>query len=240
MDRRKRVAIVQSNYIPWKGYFDLINSVDEFILLDDVQYTRRDWRNRNRIKTAGGVIWLTIPVNVKGRYDQRIDETTVSDPNWADAHWTTIRHNYAGARHFEEYAEAVQGAYRDIPSGLLSEVNSHMLTAICGLLGIRTPITHSTDYHAAGRKGDRLLNLCLEAGANEYLSGPTARSYLDETSFAQAGVATSFFSYDGYPEYEQLHPPFEHAVSILDLIFNAGHEAASYMKSFSAAVGHAD
>jgi hypothetical protein len=240
MSQHRRVAIVQSNYIPWKGYFDLVNSVDEFILLDDVQYTRRDWRNRNRIKTPQGVIWLTIPVNVKGRYEQRIDQTTVSDLSWAETHWETIRHNYAGAPHFDEYAGAVEAVYRGVSSNLLSDINQHMLTAVCDLLDIHTPVKRSTEYTAVGRKGNRLLSLCLDAGATEYLSGPAAKAYLDESAFEEAGVEVSFFDYDGYPEYEQLHPPFEHAVSILDLIFNTGSEASTYMKSFSTATGRAN
>ena len=111
MTAGKRVAIVQSCYIPWKGYFDLINLVDEFILYDDRQYTRRDWRNRNRIKTAQGSQWLTIPVEVKGRYDQRIDETLISDPGWAEKHWKTLTHSYASAPHFDEYREAFEALY---------------------------------------------------------------------------------------------------------------------------------
>ena len=108
----KTVAIVQSCYIPWKGYFDLINLVDEFILYDDRQYTRRDWRNRNRIKTPQGSQWLTIPVEVKGRYDQRIDETRISDPDWAEQHWKTLTHNYASAPHFDDYGERLRVALR--------------------------------------------------------------------------------------------------------------------------------
>src|SRR5437762_7629049 len=104
----KSVAIVQSCYIPWKGYFDLIASVDEFILYDDRQYTRRDWRNRNRIKTAAGTRWLTIPVQVSGRYTQRIDETRIADPRWAASHWSAIRQSYARASHFERYAERLE------------------------------------------------------------------------------------------------------------------------------------
>jgi hypothetical protein len=234
MGGRRRVAIVQSNYIPWKGYFDLINSVEEFITLDDVQYTRRDWRNRNRIKTPQGVIWLTIPVNIKGRYEQRIDETTVSDPSWAEAHWKTIRHSYAGAPHFDEFRDAVGAAYQEVDSERLTDINRHMLEAVCPLLGIRTPLKRSTEYGAVGRKTDRLLNLCLAAGATEYLSGPAAKAYLDEAAFREAGVAVSWFDHSGYPEYKQPHPPFEHSVSVLDLIFSTGREAPRYMKSFSA------
>src|SRR5687768_17987150 len=96
----KRIAIVQSNYIPWKGYFDLINSVDEFILFDSAQYTRRDWRNRNLVKTSAGPTWLTIPVATKGKFDQRICDTVVSERNWPQQHWKTIAHWYAKATHF--------------------------------------------------------------------------------------------------------------------------------------------
>ena len=240
MGERKRVAIVQSNYIPWKGYFDLINSADEFVILDDVQYTRRDWRNRNRIKTPQGVIWLTIPVNVKGRYEQRIDETTVSDPAWAEAHWESLRHSYARAPHFEQFCDAVEAAYREISSDRLSDINRNMLEMVCALLGIHTPMKRSTEYGAAGRKSDRLLNICLAAGATEYLSGPAAKAYLDEAAFREAGVTVSWFDYSGYPEYEQPYPPFEHSVSILDMVFSTGSEAPRYMKSFSAATADAN
>src|SRR5208283_1807000 len=95
----KSLAAIQSNYIPWKGYFDIINRVDEFMLYDDAQYTRRDWRNRNKIKTPRGLRWLTIPVRVKGKFHQKICETEISDPGWAAGHWQTLRQNYARAKH---------------------------------------------------------------------------------------------------------------------------------------------
>src|SRR5262245_25332489 len=107
----KAVAIVQSNYIPWKGYFDLINLVDEFILYDDVQYTRRDWRNRNKIKTANGPQWLTIPVEVKGKYSQKIKDTMITDPDWAHKHWRSIAHSYSKARCFRQYSEFFEDLY---------------------------------------------------------------------------------------------------------------------------------
>src|ERR1700754_2429408 len=105
MDRpAKRVAIVQSNYIPWKGYFDLIAAVDEFILYDDMQYTRRDWRNRNQIKTPLGVQWMTVPVQVKGKYYQKIKDTEIDGIDWAEAHWRLLAQNYRRAAHFNEIA----------------------------------------------------------------------------------------------------------------------------------------
>ena len=229
----KRVAIVQSNYVPWKGYFDMMNLVDEFILFDDVQYTRRDWRNRNLIKTAAGLHWLTIPVNVKGKYTQAVRETTVSEPDWAAKHWQTLIHNYGRAPHFKSLAAAFEALYASAGSmEYLSRINRCFLETVAELLGIRTRLSWSMDYEIVEGKTERLLHLCRQAGATEYLSGPAARAYLDESLFARAGISVRFMSYDDYPEYPQLHPPFEHGVSIVDLLFNVGLNAPRYMKSF--------
>jgi WbqC-like protein family len=230
----KTVAIVQSCYIPWKGYFDLIRSADEFILYDDRQFTRRDWRNRNKIKTADGVRWLTVPVHVKGRYHQRIDETVVSDASWADRHLKTLVHAYAGAPHFTEFADALEELYgRAGREPLLSRVNRLFLDWVCDVLQIGTALTWSTDYDVEGDRTGRLVSLCRAAGGTRYVSGPRARGYLDEDEFARAGIELVYADYDGYPVYEQLHPPFEHGVTILDLLFHVGSEAPSYMKSLA-------
>jgi hypothetical protein len=231
----KVVAISQSNYIPWKGYFDLINAVDEFILLDDVQYTRRDWRNRNLIKTPQGLIWLTIPLHVQRRSRQRIDEMVVADPAWAVRHWETLRHSYRRAPWFEAAQATFEPLYLDVPETYLSRINRAFLEAICRLLGVRTKIAASTDYLPRGRSTERLVELCLQAGATGYLTVPTARAYLDEQQFDRAGIALFWIDYDGYPEYPQLHGSFEHRVSVLDLIFSTGPSAPEYMKSFGAA-----
>jgi hypothetical protein len=234
MNEEKRVAIVQSCYIPWKGYFDLINLVDEFILYDDRQYTRRDWRNRNRIKTPQGTQWLTIPVKVKGRYEQRIDETLIDDPRWADRHWMTLEHNYSAAPHFNDYAETVSALYSRAQEPLLSAVNRAFIEAICALLRIETAFSWSSEYEAEGTKTDRLVSLCKAARATTYLSGPSAKEYMDEGLFEAAGIELEYMDYSGYPEYPQLHPPFEHEVTILDLLFNTGPEAPGFMKSLAA------
>jgi hypothetical protein len=229
----KRVAIVQSCYIPWKGYFDVINSVDEFILYDDRQYTRRDWRNRNRIKTPQGPRWLTIPVKVRGRYHQRIDETEVSDPRWPVAHWHTLEQNYARAAYFDEYRDTLEQLYVETEERRLSAVNRRFLDALCALLGISTPLVPSTEYEVEGDRTERLVALCQAAGATHYLTGPSARDYLDERLFDSAGIALEYADYTGYPEYQQLFPPFDHEVTLLDLILSTGPEAQRYMKSFS-------
>jgi hypothetical protein len=229
----KKVAIVQSNYIPWRGYFDLINSVDEFILYDDMQYTIRDWRNRNLIKTANGPLWLTIPVEVKGKYFQKIKDVTVSDPQWARKHWASITHSYSKAPCFPTYKELFADLYGRAEERLLSMINHRFISAICRLLGIRTAISWSMDYELVGDKTEKLVNLCKQAGATHYLSGPAAKSYLVEESFNREGISVSYIDYSGYPEYSQLYPPFEPGVSILDLIFNEGPDAATYMKTFA-------
>ena len=227
------MAIVQSNYIPWKGYFDLINLVDEFILFDDMQYTRRDWRNRNLIKTPAGPKWLTIPVAVKGNYFQKINETTVSDPRWAGKHWKSIVNNYSKARYFELYRELFESLYLGLEERFLSRINYLFIDAICKTLGISTRISWSDDYASAEGKTERLVSLCRQSGATTYISGPAARDYIDEALFSDAQIELQYMDYSSYPEYSQLSSPFDHRVSIIDLIFNEGPEATKYMKSFS-------
>ncbi|MGD0464558.1 MAG: WbqC family protein [Tepidisphaeraceae bacterium] len=227
----KRIAILQSSYIPWKGYFDLIRAVDEFILFDDVQYTRQDWRNRNIVKTPRGAQWLTVPVKGKGKFGQTIEETLVSDPHWARRHWQVIAHNYRGAPFFAQYRPAFETAYLECREERLSRINHRFLTLICSLLNIRTKISWSRDYVVSEGKTQRLVELCRQAGATEYLSGPAARDYIQPELFAEGGIGLRYVDYDGYPEYPQLFPPFEHKVSVVDLLFNTGPDALRHMKA---------
>ena len=170
----KRLAVIQSSYIPWKGYFDLIRAADQFVLLDDVQFTKRDWRSRNRIKTKDGGAWLSIPVHTSGRYLQRIDEATISDPGWAARHWDDIRHSYARAPFFDALAPFFEPLYMKPASDRLSAVNHAFMLTICRLLGITTPISWSSDYRTRSGPNERLIDICLECGATDYLSGPSA------------------------------------------------------------------
>ena len=229
----KTVAILQSNYVPWKGYFDLMRSVDEFILYDEVQYTRRDWRNRNRFKTPAGVRWLTIPVMVKGRYLQRIDETLVSDPSWGERHWSSLLNWYGSAPYFDRYRDMLEAAFCAGGEEHLSNINRRFLELLAGLLEIRTPVRSSSEYRSVGAKTERLVSICEQAGATGYLSGPAAKAYLDEDMFAEAGISVHWMQYGPYPEYPQLYPPFEHHVSILDLLFSVGPQASTYLQGES-------
>ncbi len=228
----KKIAILQSNYIPWKGYFDLINQVDEFILYDDMQYTRNDWRNRNLIKSSTGIQWLTIPVKNKGKRLQKISETEIANPNWGKKHWKTLVINYSKAPYFNHYKEIFEPLYLNNKEQNLSQINYLFLTAINKILNINTTILWSSDFNVIGKKTERLVAICRDTEANEYISGPAAKSYMDETLFTDANITISWMDYSNYPSYPQLNPPFEHGVSILDLIFNQGSNSAKYMKSF--------
>lgn len=228
----KKTAILQSNYIPWKGYFDLINSVDEFILYDDVQYTRRDWRNRNKIKTSQGIQWLTIPVEVKGKYIQKINETKISDAKWGKKHWRRICQNYIKSKHFCDYKEIFEELYLNSEEEYLSKINYKFIKTINNILGINTKIGFSSDYELIDGQTERLINICKQAKAAEYISGPAAKMYIYEPLFQKENIKLTWMDYNNYEEYEQLYPPFDHYVSILDLIFNEGSNAVKFMKSF--------
>lgn len=230
MRSEKKVAILQSNYIPWKGYFDLIAAVDEFIIYDDMQYTRRDWRNRNLIKTPEGLKWLTVPVRVKGRYHQTIRETMLDGAEWPRRHWETLALNYRKATHFDEVAEWLSPLYSDASHESLSGLNRQFIEGICGYLDINTCLVNSWDYELRGGKSARLADLCVQAQASEYVSGPSAKAYIEEDAFRGRGIKLTWFDYTGYPEYPQLWGRFEHGVSVLDLLFNCGCNASDYLK----------
>ncbi len=227
----KRVAIVQSSYIPWKGFFDIIRRVDEFILYDDVQFTRRDWRNRNQIKTAQGLHWLSIPVKSKGRYEQLICETEISEPSWAEQHWQSIRHAYGKAPAFATHGARLQKIFESAAQQtLLSSVNGVLLREICAWLGLNTKITSSLDYVAQGSKTERLVSLCLASKATAYLSGPSAKAYMEPEQFSAHNIALDYIDYGPYPTYAQLHGAFVHTVAIVDLLLHMGDNAKDYIK----------
>ncbi|MDC0181993.1 WbqC family protein [Candidatus Thioglobus sp.] len=226
----KKVAILQSNYIPWKGYFDLIASVDEFIIFDDMQYTRRDWRNRNRIKTPIGLKWLSVPVQVKGKYDQKIRETQLSGSDWQITHWRILEQNYRNTPYFDEIEEWLKPLYTERFYTSLSEMNLTFISSIISYLSIDTVISNSSDYILASEKTERLVDLCRQVGGTEYISGPAAKAYIDENVFEQMNIKLKWFDYSCYQEYPQLWGEFVHEVTILDLLFNCGKNSKSHMR----------
>lgn len=219
-----RAAILQSNYIPWKGYFDIVHDVDVFIFHDDLQYTKGDWRNRNRIKTANGPRWLTIPVGTDEH--RRICDVRLPQGDWARSHWRRLEASYRHTPFFEEYRSFFEGVYLHRPWRTLSEINQTIIRETArDLLGIRAEFRWSTEFPLTHAKGQRVLEILRYVGAETYVSGPAARSYLDDQAFAEAGVTIEWKDYAGYPEYAQVHPPFAHDVSIVDLLFQTGPAA---------------
>ena len=226
----KKIAILQSNYIPWKGYFDMIAYVDEFILYDDMQYTRRDWRNRNQIKTPNGAQWLSVSVDVKGKYHQKIKDTLISSSDWGEAHWKTIKANYSRSPYFNDISCWLEPLYRESNFSSISQLNRSFIEAVCYYLGINTVISNSWDYPLVEGKTERLVNLCSQAGGKIYVSGPAAKDYIDEGAFEDSGIALEWFDYSGYAEYPQLWGEFTHGVTVLDLLFSCGKESPRYMR----------
>jgi len=232
----KRVAVLQSNYIPWKGYFDILHDVDLFVFHDDLQYTKQDWRNRNRIKTPRGLEWLTIPVGPCE--DRLICEVEIKDRSWAIAHWRRLRQHYSQAPCFGTYRDFLEHVYLGSTWESLSELNQFLIRTIArDFLGIATEIQNSRQYAPAGRKQDRLLDLLQKCGATAYVSGPAARSYIRPERFAEAGIELIWKDYSGYPEYPQFHPPFVHAVTILDLLLQVGPASPEHIWGWRKGLG---
>lgn len=226
-----RVAILQPSYIPWRGYFDIIRSVDLFVFFDNVQFTRRDWRTRNRIKTPHGTEWLSVPVCHAER-GATIAETRISDADdWRHRHLKSWHMNYARSAHYGDTVE-ILGNLDGRDGESIADLNLRLTTAICAYLGIRTPIVRATEISAAGRKTARLISILRDVGATAYLSGPSADAYIEEDAFLEAGISLEYKGYD-YAEYPQIWGPFDGAVTILDLIANCGSDAANRIASLT-------
>lgn len=228
-DKNKKIAIVQSSYIPWRGYFGLISAVDEFVLFDDMQFTKRDWRSRNKIKTANGSVWLTVPVQVRGKYHQRIMDTLVSDVKWRKKHWNSVKMNYAKSPFFKDYGSIFENLYLGSEEKKLSTINYKFIIEICKILDIDTKISWSTDYETSEDRSERLASIAEQANGSVYISGPAAKEYMDLSCFENKGIEVQWADYSNLKEYPQLYGEFESQVSVLDLIFNCGKDARKYI-----------
>ncbi len=226
-----KCVILQPSYIPWRGVFDQIDRADIFVFYDDVQYDKRGWRNRNQIKTPKGKFWLTIPVSSHGAQTEHIPINQVRivwDNPWNLDHWKTLQHFYAKAPYFDRYATLLEQFYsrRD---EFLSDFTIDLTIALAGELGIRhTRFMRASELRAEGQKTDRLIAILKKLGADHYISGPSAREYIEEEKFQAAGIRLEYMVYN-YPEYPQLYPPFDSNVSILDLLFMTGGQARNYI-----------
>lgn len=224
-----RVAAIQPSFIPWRGYFDIIASVDLFVLLDDVQFTKRDWRNRNKIKTPNGTEWLTVPVVYNSRSQLILDTSIDYSQPWGKQFHATWRANYSRAPFFAQLSPLIS----DVGNGedaTISELDSKLTKRVCSYLGISTPMLFSSGLEIEGTKTDRLINLLRKLKATTYLSGPSADAYLDKDAFRRHGIGLEYKSYD-YPPYSQQWGTFDGAVTVLDLIANCGASARNYLRS---------
>lgn len=226
------VVILQPSYIPWRGYFDQVRRADLFIFYDDIQYDKHGWRNRNQIKTHQGKQWITIPVHSKGVTqgvpikDVRIDW---SKP-WAKSHLKTLTISYAKAPFFKHYLPLLESIYSRTDE-LLADFTIQTSIMLAHALGFTsTRFMRSSELTGIdGQKTDRVLSVLKQVGATHYLCGPSASSYMEPDKFAEAGITFEYMQYE-YPEYTQLHPPFDPFVTILDLLFMTGPDAARYFE----------
>ena len=223
-----KMVALQSDYLPWKGYFDMIHDVDLLVVYDDVQYTKNDWRNRNKIKMERGTSWITLPVG----YDltRKIDEVKLKDDSWQANHWAKICQAYRKAPYFSRYKDFFEYVYCEAKWTYLCELDQYLLRHIAeDFLGIHVAYKNVRDYDLQGKKLERLLDLIDKSGTDLYVSGPAAQDYIDPNEFAKRGVELVYKDYSGYPEYEQFYPPFEHNVSIIDLLFQMGPDAPYFI-----------
>lgn len=223
-----KVSVLQSSYIPWKGYFDLIHDSDLFIFYDDVQFTKNDWRNRNRIQTSNGLIWLSVPVG--SGIHRKINEVEIADHKWQEKHWRSIRQNYSRAHFFKKYSDWIDYIYMERQWNNLSELNQFTMTYIAQeYLGIKTVLANSSDYVLKGGKEERLLDLLKQVHCTTYVCGQSSKHYLIDSHFRDCGMDIEYQNIAKFPEYKQLCSPFNYAVSVLDLLFCTGEDACEYI-----------
>ena len=222
-------AIVQPNYIPWKGYFDLINCVDHFVLYDTVQYTKGDWRNRNQLKTSEGPKWLTLPVSKKAH---RLDIAKVGVLNepWKKKHPESWKTHYANSEHADEMLPEICQWYENCSHSSLLSICRYFIELIAQFLSIETPIHLASEFRMRNERNQRLIDICQSLGCTKYVSGPAAKNYLEVQAFEGAGIEVEWFDYSGYLEYPQPHPPFVHQISVLDLLLCTGLKAGNYLQ----------
>ncbi|MGX6647211.1 WbqC family protein [Maricaulaceae bacterium MS644] len=229
--RVETLAIMQPTFLPWAGYFALMDRVDRFVLLDDVQFDKRSWQQRNRIKTAGGPLWLTAPVLTKGLRDQTIAQARLNpDSDFAATALKTIDHAYKKAPHYAPVMERIAPAFEQADKGLCA-LNIALIEALAGLMGLNADLVTSSATPVTSVKAQRLADLCSAHGAARYLSPPGSKDYLeDDPALAEAGVELFYFTYE-HPVWPQLHGEFEPYMSTLDLVMNALPESLEILRS---------
>ena len=227
------VAIHQPNYLPWLGYFYKIASCDMFVLLDNVQYSKNGFINRNKIKTPQGTAWLTVGALTKGRYEQLINEVEINNSlPWSSIHEKSISQGYSNAPYFKNYISFFEDIYHRKWEGLV-DLNEALIKVICQILGIRSvEFTRASELNVPGQSTELLVNICKAVGSDTYLSGPSGQKYMDEELFEREGISLRYSDFK-HPAYTQLWGDFIPNMSIIDLLFNEGGESLKILKEAS-------
>jgi hypothetical protein len=227
-----KIAVCQPTYLPWLGYFDLIDQVDAFVLLDTVQFEKQSWQQRNRIKTPTGLQWLTVPVMFRGRLGQQILEVEIRDPDFVRKHLRAVELNYRRAPFFETYFPELSQILQSCSSStFLVDLNIRIIRWLNSILGIRIQVLRSSQLNEKGRRSQLLVNICRALSADSYLSPLGSSTYLldDLSLFSHADIKVAFQHYE-HPQYRQLFPPFVSHASVLDLTFNEGPAALEIIR----------
>ncbi len=226
----KKIAILQPNYIPWKGVFDLINRVDVFVFYDDVQYTTKDWRNRNKIKTINGDKWLSVPVINKSKRHQLICDAMIDATKcWQKEHYRKLTYNYQKAKYFEQYKHILDTILVENKWSKISDLDIFATKLIASEIGIGAMWINTSDLKIHGAKeGEKVIKICKELGCSHFINGPSSKAFIDENLFEKEGIKLDYMTYS-YPEYEQLFQPFSHQVTVLDVLFNCGPDSKKYI-----------
>ena len=224
-----RVTILQPSYLPWLGFFEQMSRSDKFVLLDDVQYTRRDWRNRNKVRVKEGWVWLTVPVQQKSRFSQSLLETRIDNSvSWRRKHLETLRQHYCKAPFFEKYFPRCQQIYEK-DWEFLFDLCLETIQFLKEEMGIETPLLRSSEMKLSGEKTERLVSICRELGATHYLSGESGSDYISQEDFSNPGIELEYQNYE-HPVYPQRYPGFVPHLSTIDLLFNCGEQSLSILK----------
>lgn len=225
------VTIHQPEHLPWLGFFHKADQADVLVLLDTVQFRKNYVQNRNRILGAGGPMWLTVPVLVKGHMSGTIASLRINNEvDWRAKHWKSLQHSYGRHPFFAEYREFFEGFYRRRWE-LLCTLNMAAIDFLLAALSLRKKIIKASDLPVEGASTELLLAICRHLGATVYLSGPTGRAYLNESSFAQAGIVVRYHQFQ-HPVYPQLRAKeFVSHLSVVDLLFNAGPRSIDVIRN---------
>ena len=234
---RMKIGILQPGYLPWLGFFEQMHKSDVFVIYDDVQYDKESWRNRNRIKTANGVQWLTVPVMVRLETHPLVHEVKIDNKtNWRKKHLSSIRQNYSKAPYFKEYIAVFEEAYLKEWECLM-DIDMYFILRLTECLGMENKkIVKSSTLNTTGDRIERLINICKLFNADTFYEGAAGRNYIDDADFAKHGIKVEYQDYK-HPVYKQLHGDFVPYLSVIDLLFNHGKESLAILLNEKTAEG---